>query len=554
MRMSAMDSFFLLGAEARGRFLQIAGRTLGCTYICTWTPLSHPPINLLISTDGWHREEDGDLPSSSSGSISLRLFKAYHGSLCSIQNGCIPGLAYKGAPAYIELRDADLMTLAWMNVQREFYQEAGIKTAVFVGCRNGEIELGMTMSPDVIYLTAITCVTNIIIHFVVYSFSSSSSSSSGFRLQTNLHVIIQQVFGEDFVQRYQLGGGGGRDFMRHSQSGNLILPPELGAPFVPEAITEQPLAPSHQMPMQAYNPNRNVQFPAATGDDEAMRRAMLAVNWLPSSSSSPLSHQLDRQQHQIYQGRIDHQIGAFKAYDPALAPKPEANQNLPGQRMIKMGINILTEINRMRMEARAQEHRPTSNQLHHIISERRRRKKINDYFHALRVLLPPGSKKDNVSVLANTKTYLNSLKARLSELEERNQMLERQLKSADDADEVSDRSERVEVQISRSSEFKSEAQQINLSLIVREECDMIDLVLHALRLLKEMRDVILISMDASTRSPSRNIFARANLKLQVKDSDWDEGRFEEAVTKAVVDALAQGKTKTPSHSSPAHQS
>ncbi|XP_065026627.1 putative transcription factor bHLH041 isoform X1 [Musa acuminata AAA Group] len=440
----------------------------------------------------------------------------------------------------------------------------------------------MTMSPDVIYLMAITCVTNIIIHFVVYSFSSSSSSS-GFRLQTNLHVIIQQVFGEDFVQRYQLGGGGGgRDFMRHSQSGNLILPPELGWPspsssslrsssagspqsspllltkpgasFVPEAITEQPLAPSHQMPMQAYNPNQNVQFPAATGDDEAMRRAMLAIICLPSSSSSPLSHQLDLQQHQIYQRRIDHQIGAFKAYDPALAPKPEANQNLPGQRMIKMGINILTEINRMRMEARAQEHRPTSNQLHHIISERRRRKKINDYFHALRVLLPPGSKKDNVSVLANTKTYLNSLKARISELEERNQMLERQLKSADDADEVSDRSERVEVQISRSSEFKSEAQQINLSLIVREECDMIDLVLHALRLLKEMRDVILISMDASTRSPSRNIFARANLKLQVKDSDWDEGRFEEAMTKAVVDALAQGKTKTPSHSSPAHQS
>ncbi|URE45626.1 hypothetical protein MUK42_01693 [Musa troglodytarum] len=519
--MSAMDSFFLLGAEARGRFLRIAGRTLGCTYICTWTPLYHPPVNLLISTDGWHREEDGVLPSSSSGSISLRLFEAYRGSLCSIQSGCIPGLAYKGAPAYIELRDADLMNLAWMNVQREFYQEAGIKTAVFVGYRNGEIELGMTMSPD-----------------------------------RNVHVIIQQVFSEDFVQQCQLGGGGGgggRDFMRHSQSGNLVLPPELGAPFAPEAITEQPLAPSHQMPMQAYNPNRNVQFPAATGDDEAMR-AMLAVICLPSSSSSPLSHQLDLQQHQIYQRRIDNQIGAFKAYDPALAPKPEANQNLPGQRMIKMGINILTKINRMRMEARAREHRPTSNQLHHIISERRRRKKINDCFHALRLLLPPGSKKDNVSVLENTKTYLNSLKARLSELEEGNQMLERQLKSTDEADEVSDSNERLEVQISRSSEFKSEAQQINLSLIVREECDMIDLVLRALRLLKEMRDVILISMDASTRSPSGNIFARANLKLQVKVSDWDEGRFKEAVTKAVVDALAQGKTRTPSHSSPAHQS
>ncbi|CAL9100909.1 unnamed protein product [Musa textilis] len=230
-----MDSFFLLGAEARGRFLRIAGRTLGCTYICTWTPLYHPPVNLLISTDGWHHEEDGVLPSSSSGSISLRLFEAYRGSLCSIQSGyvflkknkinhCIPGLAYKGAPAYIELRDADLMNLAWMNVQREFYQEAGIKTAVFVGCRNGEIELGMTMSPDVIYLTAITCVTNIIINFVVHSFSSSSSSSVS-RLQRNVHVIIQQVFSEDFVQQSQR-----RDFMRHSQSGNLVLPPELGWP------------------------------------------------------------------------------------------------------------------------------------------------------------------------------------------------------------------------------------------------------------------------------------------------------------------------------------
>ncbi|RWW86669.1 hypothetical protein BHE74_00004558 [Ensete ventricosum] len=160
--MSVVDSFFLLGAEARGRFLQIAGCTLGCTYICTWTPLHHPPVkyvifhsccdlflrgkqlvisfstSVLISTDGWHREKDSDLPSSSSGSISLRLFEAYRGSFCSIRSGYvfpkkdkinhlsvpsrIPGLAYNGAPAYIELRDADLMNMAWMNVQREFYQ------------------------------------------------------------------------------------------------------------------------------------------------------------------------------------------------------------------------------------------------------------------------------------------------------------------------------------------------------------------------------------------------------------------------------------------------
>lgn len=35
---------------------------------------------------------------------------------------------------------------------------------------------------------------------------------------------------------------------------------------------------------------------------------------------------------------------------------------------------------------------PTATQLHHMISERKRREKLNDSFQALRSLLPPGTK------------------------------------------------------------------------------------------------------------------------------------------------------------------
>lgn len=61
-------------------------------------------------------------------SISKFLRSVYHSAYGVVLTyslsvpSCIPGLAYKGAPAYIELRDEDLMNLAWMNVQREFYQ------------------------------------------------------------------------------------------------------------------------------------------------------------------------------------------------------------------------------------------------------------------------------------------------------------------------------------------------------------------------------------------------------------------------------------------------
>ncbi|CAL9769040.1 unnamed protein product [Musa acuminata subsp. burmannicoides] len=504
-----MDSFFLLTAEARGRFLQIVGRLLGCTYVCAWSPdLYHPAANShLISTDGWHREEDGGHASSSSGtgSVSSRLFDAYRRCVCGIRRGCIPGLAYEGGLTYAEFSGDDLMNLASIHVQRQFYQEAGIKTAVFVGCRSGEIELGMTTPPNL-----------------------------------ELQMDICQVFGEEFIRQWQL------------QSGDHLIPP-------PEQSWRSSSSSSLRSP-SAGSPESSSLLPTIAGAAAFMpdvvlphQMAMPTYNLmsLPSSSSSPLMYQqLVLQRH--------HPGGAFEAYDPTGAMRVEATPNVAGQRMIKKGIDVLRSISTARMEAPTQEHRPTSDQLHHMISERRRREKLNQNFHALRLLLPPGSKKDKTSVLANTKNYLNSLKARVSELQERNQILELQFRPTDDADGVTDSDERVRVEISRSGaddSNASESQQINLRLVVREECDMTDLVVRTLECLKGMsKDVTLASVAASTMPPRKYTCARFNLRLREKVGDWDEASFKEAVARAVADVLGRGATASPSQSSPAHRS
>ncbi|XP_017697030.3 putative transcription factor bHLH041 [Phoenix dactylifera] len=514
-----MDSVFLLSADDRRRFLQSAARILGCSYICLWTalprqskyvtlssplsvvflpskticPLYHlilgatTSISHLASIDGWHREDDSSHPSSSSGSLSRRLFEAYRNLRFSIDSGCVPGSAYKEGIPYIELGESELMNSASMQIQRRFYQEARIKTAIFMGCSSGEIELGMTMS-DIMYA------------------------------QTN----IQHVFSEDFVQHSLLGDPfPAPDQSKPSSSSSSLRslsvgsPEYSGAPFMPEMTGEQALVvPPHQMTMQAYARYRDVQLPTPASDDAALTRAMLAVLSTPSSSS-PLFYQSLRQDQAQHSPR-SRPVGSFQAYNPAFAPILEPQAAVHGQKMVKTAISILRRIHHMRYQTRMQEVRPTSNQLHHMISERRRREKLNESFHALRMLLPPSSKKDKASVLSNTREYVNTLKAQISELEERNRMLEMQLQPAVDIKEVGDSTERVEVQITRASESTSEAQRMNLIITVRVECNMIDLVLRIVERLKEMGNISLVSVEASSGSPQTNSFARSNFTLQVQ--------------------------------------
>ncbi|CAL9097686.1 unnamed protein product [Musa textilis] len=487
-----MDSFFLLTAEARGRFLQIAGRLLGCTYVCAWSPdLYHPAANHLISTDGWHRDEDGGHASSSSGtgSVSSRLFDAYRRCLCGIRRGlstssCIPGLAYEGGLTYAEFSGDDLMNLSSNHVQRQFYQ-------------------------------------------------------------LEMQMDIRQVFGEEFIRRWQL------------QSGDHLIPP-------PEQSWRSSSSPSLRSP-SAGSPESSSLLPTKAGAAAFMpdvvlphQMAMQTYNLmsLPSSSSSPL----------VYQRSVlerHHPGGAFEAYHPTGARRVEATPNVAGQRMIKKGIDVLRRISTARMEAPRQEYRPTSDQLHHMISERRRRERLNQNFHALRLLLPPGSKKDKASVLAATKNYVNFLEARVSELQERNQMLELQLRPTDDADGVSDSDERVGVEISRSGGADdcnaSESQQISLRVIVREECDMTGLVVSTLECLKGVSGDVTLASVARARCRHGSIHARDSIsgygkRYGCRAGDWDEASFKEAVTRAVADVLGRGATPSPSQSSPAHRS
>ncbi|XP_074580424.1 putative transcription factor bHLH041 [Curcuma longa] len=480
-----MDYFFLLGSDDRRWFLQLAGSVLGCAYICTWCPAAN--CSQLISMEGWHREEDNTDPSSSSGIVSLRLFAAYRRSLCSIQRGCIPGLAFSSGLNYLEIKDTDIMNLAALDEQRQFYQKAGTKTVVFLGSGRGEVEIGMPTPPNM-----------------------------------NMEMSIHQVFSKNFIQQSRLREEclipltPSHEKSHLSSSSSSLRSLSLSINGSPESLL-------FQAPASRYC------------DDEAVTKAMLAVISAAPSSSSPKL--LCQQPHQGYRPT------AFMVYHRNLdreLEKSESNNLGGGQRMIKAGIEILRRVSVTRMEVQAQEqYRPRSNQVHHMISERKRREKLNENFHALRLLLPAGSKKDKASVLADTKNYLNSLRAQIKELEERNQMLELMQSLEGGIDESN---EKVEVQIIRTAESTSPASQfINLKLvvIVREECEMMNLVVHVLEWLKQREDAThLVAMEARTaRQSTGAILSRVSVGLQLKASDWDEKTFTEAVKRAVNDVF-----------------
>jgi hypothetical protein len=79
-------------------------------------------------------------------------------------------------------------------------------------------------------------------------------------------------------------------------------------------------------------------------------------------------------------------------------------------------------------------------------------------------------------------------------------------------EEISESTERVQVEVIRASESTSESQQIYLYIIVREECDLSDLILHLLGCLKKIGAFKLVTVDASSDTPR---IARADLTLQV---------------------------------------
>ena len=146
----------------------------------------------------------------------------------------------------------------------------------------------------------------------------------------------------------------------------------------------------HQASMQAFARLRNIPFPNLESEAAAMTRAILAVLTSPSSSSS--SHQ--PHPNLPYGHQVVSKLSAFKRYASALRPitTNQVRPNLGRQGLLKRSIAFFRSLNYVRVNERMQASRPTSTQLHHMISERKRREKINESFQLLRSLLPPGTK------------------------------------------------------------------------------------------------------------------------------------------------------------------
>jgi len=261
--------------------------------------------------------------------------------------------------------------------------------------------------------------------------------------------------------------------------------------------------------------------------------------------------------------------GAFKRYARHLGPKRPPKPGACGQRMFKTAMSVLSKMHaEARYSAQQQYYYqqaavaeaaappPSVNQLQHMFSERKRREKLNDSFHALKAVLPPGAKKDKTSILIRAREYLRSLESKVAELEEKNRLLESRLARGDDSSDDGSRKdaadsgdEKVQVEITREANKEVRAAAAGgeprddlctLKIAVSSPCNMTDVAVRTLQCLKEQigDGVSLVAMSTSGGAEASTTSARADLTLQIKSPPgWEEQPVKDAVAKVVADAL-----------------
>lgn len=224
---------------------------------------------------------------------------------------------------------------------------------------------------------------NVLLTHFIYKYSIIELS---YNLQVNLQMKIQQVFREEFIRQCV-----GSD-MNQPLLGDLVTlssePGQLSSSSssLPSLSVGSPSDTSPRLLAQSSPPFIIQPFDFATprtAEDEAMTRAMLAVIISSKNVPSPL----------LLNQQTSNPIGAFRPYyNNPLTPEVEHKSNWQGQRMIKIGLHMLRRISMMKSQLaapRAQEYQlPTRSHSHHVISERKRREKLNEQFNALKALLP----------------------------------------------------------------------------------------------------------------------------------------------------------------------
>lgn len=136
--------------------------------------------------------------------------------------------------------------------------------------------------------------------------------------------------------------------------------------------------------LQPGNCSLSCSIPNLVSDDDAIARAMMAVISSVSSASSSSSPSIISQN--SAKCGENAKFGAFRQFKSAFSPKYEVNFGNDGHKMIKSSLAMLRSIKP------GQEREPKASNLYHMISERKRREKLNESFELLRMLLPPGSK------------------------------------------------------------------------------------------------------------------------------------------------------------------
>ncbi|WVZ79669.1 hypothetical protein U9M48_027222 [Paspalum notatum var. saurae] len=561
-----MDAIFSLAAGPRARVLErAAARIPGCLYICLWAPMiaGELPSSHLLCVDAWVSPGAG-------GGLARAAFEAYRGALCAIVSGCVPGWAYRDGRAYMELPEPDLTASASLQAQLQFYHEAGTKMAggqltgvvvepvqmaAFMGCDSGEIEVGLsTTSAPAVANHVRQSLLEELMQLAPPTVPSSSSSS---------------------LPSLSIGSPEYTSLIRSMATSGAAAAAAATEPSSSQEPHPLPLHPAVQLPAGLLAPvYGHAPFLSAYPDDATMAQAMLAVissSTAPPAAFAPSPPWLVR--HRAQRSSPRRRAGAFRPYSAALSPRAQPRPGAPGQRMAKTAIALMVRVHMAmrdreisaarRQEDAAQPARApapppqqhTSSQIHHMFSERRRRERLNESFQTLRALLPPGSKKDKATVLANTTEYMNKLIAEVSELEEKNRRLEAQLglpletqQQTGGGDDDSS-SERVQVDVTTAGASMSTStspQEVGIRVTVRRaECDLSELVITVLARIRETRRrFAVVTVDARQRSSAH---AQISITLRVAgvDEEVDEASLKEAVAKAVEDAVAGPSSTTP---------
>lgn len=137
---------------------------------------------------------------------------------------------------------------------------------------------------------------------------------------------------------------------------------------------------------------QGLQFPKIEGEDDAIRQAYLAI--ISSSSPSPYSSSRGKIQENLTR---DHRLTtrnttAFTRFRSTKYASIGARTTSCRQNMLKRSITFFKNLYMMNRQEGIQVNRAMSTQVHHMISERRRREKLNENFQHLKSLLPPGTK------------------------------------------------------------------------------------------------------------------------------------------------------------------